>query len=292
MQRLLIIGSGDVARRALPKLIQRYRVYALVRDPEQAGWWRARGVTPIAGDLDQPRSLRRLAGLAQVVVHLAPPGDTGDRDYRTRHLLAALANPSALSLPQRFIYISTSGVYGDCQGARVTETRPCRPATARAKRRVDAEQCLRQFARRHGITLCILRAPGIYGDGRLPLARIRAATPALVAEEDVRTNHIHADDLALTTVLAITRGRANRVYHVSDDSGLPMGAYFDLVADHFALPRPPRLPRQILEERLSPVQRSFMAESRALDNGRLKRELLVTLRYPTVAAGLAALKEF
>ncbi|HEY5799259.1 MAG TPA: SDR family NAD(P)-dependent oxidoreductase, partial [Burkholderiaceae bacterium] len=184
---------------------------------------------------------------------------------------------------------STSGVYGDCQGARIDETRPLQPQNARALRRVDAEHTLRRWAVRSSSRLFILRAPGIYAADRLPLERLRNGTPALAAGDDVHTNHIHADDLALLVVRALQRGAANRVYHASDDSELAMGAYFDLVADRFGLPRPPRLPRAQLAAQVSPVLLSFMSESRRMDNRRLKAELGYRLRYPTVAAMLAGL---
>lgn len=195
---------------------------------------------------------------------------------------------SAKSLPQRLVYISTSGVYGDCAGARIDETRCPRPETARARRRVDAERVLRTFGRRTGTRIVILRAPGIYAADRLPLDRLRQGVPALVPDEDVRTNHIHAEDLAAACCAALVRGGSHRVIHASDDSVLYMGEYFDLVADAFGLPRPPRVTRADAAGCLSPLQRSFMSESRQLDNRRLKEELRLTLRYPTVADGVHA----
>jgi nucleoside-diphosphate-sugar epimerase len=285
--RVLIVGSGDVARRALPALVARYRVFALVRRPEAAAELRAAGATPIFADLDQPRSLHRLAGLADHVLHFAPPPDRGERDTRMRALLAALARHGAAP---SIVYVSTSGVYGDCAGEVVPETRPLRPTTARARRRVDAEAVLRQFARRHGSAVAILRAPGIYADDRLPVARIERGDPVLVREDDVFTNHIHADDLARLCVLALHRMRGGRTLNASDESGLKMGDYFDLVADAFGLPRPPRMTRTGIAARLSPVTLSFMSESRRLDNGRIARELRTRLRYPTVAHALAAVR--
>ncbi len=270
----------------LPWLSGRYRVYALLRDGSQADVWRAAGALPVLADLDRPHSLARLAGLADLVVHLAPPPDTGRHDRRTQHLLAALCK--AKSLPQRLVYISTSGVYGDCAGARIDETRTPQPATARALRRLDAERRLRGFGRRHGVAVSILRAPGIYAADRLPLDRLLRGTPALRPEDDVFTNHIHADDLAMLACAALRHGRPNRVYNASDDSQMRMGEYFELVADRFGLPRPPRLSRQEAAARLSPVQLSFMSESRRLDNRRIKRELRARLRFGDVAAGVEA----
>jgi len=203
-----------------------------------------------------------------------------------RRLLAALNRGK--SLPQRLVYISTSGVYGDCAGARVPETRRLHPQTARARRRVDAERQLRRFGRAVGTCVSILRAPGIYAADRLPLERLQRGTPALVAEDDVFTNHIHADDLAMLAVAALRRGLPNRVYNAADASHLKMGEYFDLVADRFGLPRPPRISREEAEKTLSPLHLSFMSESRRLDNGRACRELGGRLRYPQVSEGIEA----
>ncbi len=292
MQKLLIVGCGDIARRILPRLLGHYRIFALVRDPQQCAFWREHGARPMLADLDRPDSLQRIAGLADIIVHLAPPPAADRRsitghhaDIRTRWLLAALAR--GRSLPQRIVYISTSGVYGDCAGALIDETRALRPATARACRRVDAERQLRAFGRR-GVVVSILRAPGIYAADRLPLDRLRQGTPALRAVDDVYSNHIHADDLAMMTCAAVRYGRSNRTYNATDDSQIRMADYFDLVADRFHLPRVPRLSRHEAEERLSPLQWSFMNESRRLLNQRIKKELRVRLRYPRVDDGIAA----
>ena len=286
MQKLLIVGCGDVARRTLPRLLGHYRVFALLRDPAQLADWRARGARPLLADLDRAQSLSRISGLADVVLHFAPPPDRGTQDSRTRRLLAALARGK--SLPQRLVYISTSGVYGDCAGERIDETRPLRPATARALRRVDAEGELRRFGARHGVGVSILRAPGIYAAERLPLQRLERGVKALADEDDVFTNDIHADDLALLACAALRRGRANRCYNACDDSQLKMGEYFDLVADRFNLPRAPRISRSDAAQQMSPLQLSFMSESRRLDNRRIKRELRARLRYPQVADGIDA----
>ena len=275
-----------MVRRALPELTRHWRVYALVRgrDADLA----ALGVTQIVGDLDRPASLHRLAGLADAVLHSAPPPDNGDEDPRTRRLIAALRRRS---LPRCLVYISTSGVYGDCQGAPVFETRPVKPRTGRAARRVAAERALRRFGAASSCRVAILRAPGIYAADRLPLERLRRGTPVFAAGEDSYTNHIHAEDLGRACMVALDRGRANRIYHASDDSDLPMGEWFDKLADAFGLPRPPRLSRAAAQTAVSPTLLSFMNESRRLDNGRLKRELRLRLRYPTVDAGIADAQE-
>lgn len=286
MQRLLIVGSGDVARRAASWLTRHFRVLALLRDSAGAADWRQLGVTPLPGDLDRPATLARLAGVADLVLHLAPPPRDGSRDTRTRHLLAALSR--GRSLPRRLVYISTTGVYGDCGGTCIDETRPRHPDSARALRRVDAEDAVRRWGALNQVPVLILRAPGIYAAERLPLERLQAGLPALVPEADVYTNHIHADDLARACCLALFRGGAGRSFNVVDDSDLKMGDYFDRVAELFQLPRPPRVSPAELAQHLSPLQRSFMAESRRIANRRLKRELRLNLSYPTVDQGLAA----
>ena len=243
------------------------------------------------GNLDQPASLRRLSGLAHRVLHLAPPpsqatGDT-DADPRTLALVRALRLRSA---PQALVYGSTTGVYGDCGGARVRETRPLQPHTARAQRRVSAENSIRFLGRSAGVRSNILRIPGIYApdrEGGTPRERLLKGTPVLQARDDVYTNHIHADDLARACMLALWRGRPQRAVNVSDDSDLKMGDYFDLAADLMGLPRPPRIARSAAREELPLMLLSFMNESRRLDNRRMKDELRLRLRYPRVRDGLS-----
>ena len=187
------------------------------------------------------------------------------------------------------VYVSTTGVYGDCAGALIDETRPVAPHNARARRRVDAEGVLRQWARRTGSTVAILRVPGIYARDRLPLKRIEQGTPALLASDDVFTNHIHADDLAHAIACALYKGLPGRTYNAVDDTQMKMADYFDTVADAFGLPRPPRVARAQLAAAVSPMLLSFMSESRRLRNTRLKRELGLRLRYPDVGAAVAAM---
>lgn len=287
MRRLLIIGCGDVALRTIPLLSGRYRLYALIRNPAHAAKLRQLGVTPVTADLDNRTSLARIAGLAEVVLHFAPPVPQASTDTRTHHLLAAL---SAGTLPKQFIYISTSGVYGDCGGNYVSETTPLNPQSNRAKLRVDAENQIRAWAKRNGVRASILRVPGIYAQDRLPLDRLRAGSPAIAAIEDGYSNHIHADDLARSVVATLRYGKANRVYHTVDEDEMKMGDYFDAVADAFDLPRPPRLPRDEARLKVSPMMWSFMNESRRMTDTRMKRELKARLLYPTLDHTLAEIK--
>ena len=280
MQRLLVIGYGDIARRATPALVECFEVTALVRAPGRCG----ANVNVVMGDLDDPA--RHAAGLpaCDLLLYLAPPPEAGDGDTRLRNCLAAFAK--ARMVPQRFVYISTSGVYGDCGGVEVDETRPVNPQTQRAQRRVDAEQALQDRAATTGAAVIILRVPGIYAADRLPLDRLRQGTPVLRAEDDVYTNHIHADDLAALCVLALAPGAPAGVYNASDDSRMKMGDYFDLVADRHGLPRPPRVSREAAAHAISPGLLSFMSESRQLVNARMRTELGMVLRYPTVYEGV------
>lgn len=284
---LLIVGCGDVGLRVLPLVRGRWRVLALSSSPERLPALRAAGAQPVLADLDDAATLRRIAGLADAVLHLAPPPGAGAHDTRTRHLLQALARRSR---PARLVYASTTGVYGDCAGARFDETRPVNPATDRARRRVDAESQLRTAGLNLSLACSVLRIPGIYAtdrEGGHPRERVARGAPVLVADEDVYTNHIHADDLARACVAALYRGAPQRCYHVSDDSDSKMADHFDAVADRYGLPRPPRRSRAELARQLSPMQLSFMGESRRLVNARMKKELRLQLLFPTVADGLA-----
>ncbi|MFM0501837.1 Rossmann-fold NAD(P)-binding domain-containing protein [Paraburkholderia caffeinilytica] len=326
--RVLIVGCGDVGMRCVPLLRPRAHVFALTSHAERSAELRAAGVTPLVGDLDARRSLKRLAGLAPTVLHLAPPQKTGDDDRRTRALLATLSarrdramraargavapvgrlrrglrnlnaswaeSEAANIVPERvrwtaaprrpvkLVYASTTGVYGDCGGAWIDETRAPQAANARAKRRVSAERQLRRATARGVVAASIARIPGIYAGNRLPLARLEKRTPALIDADDVYTNHIHADDLAAILVRLATHGRPARVIHASDDTSLKMGEYFDAVADAFGRERAPRISRAEAERQIEPTLLSFMRESRRLVNRRLKEELRVRLRYPSVA---------
>lgn len=279
--RLLILGCGDVGMRLLPLVRQRYRVFAVTSRRERCAELRAAGAVPIVADLDRPHTLKRLAGLAQYIVHLAPPQADGMLDRRTRNVTAILPEGAVV------VYISTTGVYGDCRGERIDETRPVAPVNARAWRRVDAERVLRAATAERRGRVAILRAPGIYARDRLPLKRLEEGTPALLEADDVYTNHIHADDLARIAALALSRALPGRVYNAVDDSEMKMGEYFDAVADAFGLARPPRLSRAGLAAQSSPVRLSFMSESRRIGNARIRQELGVRLRYPEVRAALA-----
>jgi len=285
---LLIIGCGDVGLRVVRALGGRLRVLALTSSPARCDALRAAGVRPLVGDLDDPATLGRLAGLADALLYLAPPPAMGHTDPRLRAVLAALSRRTP---PSRVVYASTTGVYGDCQGQWVTETRALNATTDRARRRVDAESHLRAWGRATGVRVTTLRIPGIYAgdrEGGDPRQRVRRGTPVLAAEDDGYTNHIHADDLARACIAALWRGRPQRAVQVCDDSDMKTGDYYDLVADLSGLTRLARVARAQAGEHFSAAQWSFLNESRRLSNERMKRELRLALKWPTVREGLGA----
>ena len=274
MKRLLFAGHGDVARRLEAMLP------GLPVPPEVRKASRATGF-----DFDRPDGLAGLAGWADAVLHSAPPPNAGEADLRTANLLAAL--DAGGILPSRLVYIGTTGVYGDCAGAEVDESGAVNPQTPRALRRADAERRLLDWGAARGVAVVVLRAPGIYAADRLPLARLRQGTPVLAAEDDVYTNHIHADDLAAICLAALSPQAPAGIYNASDDSALKMGEWFDLLADRHGLPRPPRIRRADAGGgRIPEALLSFMGESRRVLNAKIKRELGIRLRYPTVLDGV------
>jgi nucleoside-diphosphate-sugar epimerase len=280
--RLLIVGCGDVGLRIVARLRDRFRIVATTASSLRVIELRAAGAVPLVVNLDIAHNVARLRGLSSRWIDLVPPPATGVTDPRTQRLRCACA-----AVVKRAIYVSTTGVYGDRQGAWLDETARPAPASERARRRLAAEAVVRA-APVHAI---VLRVPGIYAANRLPVDRLRAATPALRAEDDVYTNHIHADDLARAAIAALFRGARGRIYNAVDDTQLKMGEFFDVVADRFHLPRPPRLARAVLQAAVAPAQYSFMSESRRIANRRLKRELRLRLIYPTVEVALAAMAD-
>jgi len=277
---ILIIGCGDIGLRVAQQLSRSHRVFALTSSQNRFQELREVGAIPILGDLDKPETIWRLSGLAQTVIHLAPPQNQGNRDCRTRNLVRILAQGS--NIVRRFIYISTTGVYGDHRGGKVSEATPVSPESERAQRRVDAERVLRLWAPAHGVALTILRVPGIYAADRLPLERLQSQIPALLPEQDAYSNHIHSDDLARLVCAAVYHGKPQRVINTCDGGETKMGDYFDEVADAYGLDRPVRVPAAELQKIVSPMLWSFMRESRRVTNTRL-HELKTPLRYPSVA---------
>jgi len=287
--RLLLVGCGDIGLRIVARLGARFRIFGTVTSAARAGALRRAGAIPIVLDLDQAApgpaaGASRIAGLAPRVMVLAPPSAAGRRDRRARRLVRLLASARAPAPGARLIYISTTGVYGDRQGAWTDETTPPAPGNDRAFRRLDAERTLRSSR----WNAAVLRVPGIYAADRLPLERLRAGIPVPFPEQDVYTNHVHADDLARACIAALYHAAPTRLYNTIDDTQLRLGEYLDRVADRTGLPRPPRASWDAMRAAAGPQRMSFMSESRRLRNRRMKQELRLRLLYPDIAAGLAA----
>lgn len=280
-----IVGSGYVGQRlAVAEMASGARVHALARSEAslaalaslEAVCWRA--------DLDQPSSLAGLNVHGAGVYYLAPPPSHGRTDSRMQTFLqAAGARP-----PHRIVYVSTTGVYGDCGGEWVKEDRPVHPMADRAWRRVDAETQLRSFSDRMGVPVVILRVPGIYGPNRLPRERLEKRLPVLRESESPWSNRVHVDDLVAALQAAMCRGVPGVVYNVSDGYPSTMTDYFNQVADALGLPRPRQIPRAEAEQAIDPGMRSYLAESRRIDNHRMREELGVVPRYTSLVEGLAA----
>lgn len=280
---MLIIGCGYIGRRVAQRYLdQGDSILGVTRSVERAEALIGEGIRARALDLATD-SLFELPTAGAAVFHFAPPPARGVEDLHTRRLAAAFARNGH---PRRVVYISTTGVYGDCGGAWVDETWPPRPVVDRARRRWDAEQVLRRWSLESGGELVILRVAGIYGPDRLPLERIRQGLPLVREEEAPWSNRVHADDLVTACAAAMERGADGAVYNVCDGSPSTMTDYFFRVADAAGLPRPPVVPLAEAAEALSPGMMSYMSESRRLSNRRLVEELGVRLRYPTLADGL------
>jgi nucleoside-diphosphate-sugar epimerase len=285
MAHKVIIGCGYLGTRvALARRRQGVPVTGVVRSTASAEGLRAAGIAAAVLDLDQP--LTDAPGLRDTeLFYFAPPPGEGVEETRVRQLIAGFEQ---FGQPRRVVYLSTTGVYGDCAGAWVDETRPVNPRVDRARRRWDGEQRFAAWSRATGGELVILRVAGIYGPGKLPLARLRRGEPTLRESEAPYTNRIHIDDLVRVCLAALARGGDGEVYNVSDGAPGNMTDYFNQVADWAGLPRPPQIPLTEATDRLSAGMLSYLQESRRLDSGKLRRELGVELRYPDLASGLAA----
>jgi nucleoside-diphosphate-sugar epimerase len=277
--RRLIVGCGDVGLRLAKRLLAQDRpVRANVRSHASAEALRAQGLDAEALDLDQGHALPP----ASEVWWFAPPPAQGRTDPRLRGWLDT--TPDA----RRIVYISTSGVYGDCGGRWIDEDEPLKPQTDRGQRRLDAENALRDFAARSGVQVVILRVPGIYGPGRLPHERLQRGLPVVREDECPWTNRIHAEDLAEVALGAMTRGAAGAAYNVSDGNPTTMTDYFTRCARLLGLPEPPRVTLAEARAQFTPAMLSFLEESKRLVNRRMREELGVRLRYPDLATGLPA----
>lgn len=284
MMDVFIVGYGDIGQRvARLELIKGRKVAAMQRNPDNQHVQNP-DIQHYTGDLDAPESLVSLPLAGTALYYFAPPPNHGNTDPRMTTFLTAI---TAVQLPEKIVYISTTGVYGNRDGAWVDESSPPNPQTDRARRRLDAEQQLLSWGRSTGTPVVILRVPGIYGPGRLPIDAVQAARPVVRLSEANHTNRIHADDLAAVCVTAMQRGMAGEIYNVSDGQQSSMSEYFIAIAESLGLPRPPEISWADAQQQLSPALLSYLAESRRVSNHKMLSELGVTLRYPTLAQGLS-----
>lgn len=287
--QLVIIGCGDIGRRIAQLARAGGRpVTALTRTPQGAERLESLGIHPVIGDLDQgDRPLSDLPTTAATLIYLAPPPGGGDIDPRVRVLCGSI-EPGAE--PRTLVYISTSAVYGDCQGAWVNEESATVPASAHGRRRLDAEQLLRAWGTHRGVAVVTLRVPGIYGPGRFPFDRVQGGHPVLLENESAWTNLIHADDLARLALAAAAHGHHGEIFNVGDGQPLTLTAYFNALADAFDLPRPPQIPRAAAAAVMTPLMLAYFSESRRLDVSHMRTRLNVPLLHPDLDHGLAAAK--
>ena len=286
---VIIVGFGDIGQRvAKIWLVNGATVYGVARSEERQHQMKALGVEPIQADLDMPETLVDLPLQDALLYWFVPPPGTGQTDPRMGNLLAAV---DAQGRPARIVAISTTGVYGDRQGAMVTEDTPPNPQVDRARRRLDMETRLQNWGTAHEVPVIILRVGGIYGPGRLPLQRIRDGVPVLKEELAPKTNRIHADDLARVCVAAAIKPENSRLYNVSDGQDANMTEYFFTLADFFGLPRPPAVDWPEAERTISPGMLSYLRESRRMDTTRMQEELGVNLQYQNLLDGLKAMSE-
>ncbi|MCG7981960.1 MAG: SDR family oxidoreductase [Candidatus Thiodiazotropha lotti] len=280
-----IVGCGDIGTR----LALAYRKTALevtgwVATDESVGRLKQQGIMVQQIDLDQQSSpATRLAG--ELLFYFVAPPPSGVVDGRVSRLIASIDQTSQ---PKKIVYLSTSGVYGDCRGEWLDETRQPNPTVDRAKRRLDAEKQWQAWSQRTGVPLVILRVAGIYGPGKLPIERLKRGLPMVTEADSPITNHIHSLDLVEIAAAAMERGRDGAIFNVCDGRPESMTRYFDRVADYLQLPRAPQISMQEARRQLSPGMLSYLAESRRLSNRKLLEELGVVLRYPELEQGLPA----
>lgn len=274
----LIVGCGDIGQRIGLRLIQRgMTVHGWTRNEDTSEQAATLGIDMRVVDLDGDELE---IGAADWIFYCAPPPPVGTVDRRLRRFLAALDERR-----RRFIYLSTSAIYGDCAGRWVNEDEPPQPQTDRGRRRLDAEQALIEAARRLPLETMVLRVAGIYGPGRLPVERLRSGQPILAIEEAPYSNRIHADDLADAAVLVAERSPGDAVYNAADGAPSSMSDYFLRCAAALHLPAPPQVGLAQARAQFSSTLMSYLEESKRLNVGRL-RALGWVPRYPNLDAGL------
>ena len=282
MGRLWIMGCGDIGRR-VARLYQMQSTQATgwVRSEASLQLGRAQGIEMRTGDLDAGSFFPRTAFENAQIFWFAPPPVTGLVDTRLRRFLLAVQKA-----PQRIVLISTTGVYGDCQGRWIDESEPLKPDNERSKRRADAELALQEWGETYQGDYVILRVPGIYALDRLPLERIKRGEPVIQADQAPWTNRIHADDLAQIAKIAMEQAPPCSIYNATDGHPSNMTDYFNQIADFAGLPRPPQVSLDQASSVLSAGMLSYVQESRRIRNDKLLAELPIQLLYPKLAAAL------
>ena len=271
----VIIGTGYTGRRVLESL-PRDTTLGLSRTPVQSS--HRIETFDLDGDAPLPVEFPN----EYVVLYTVPPGGA-EADARLERFLPMLS-----PYPRRFVYISTTGVYGNRDGAIVTEATQPRPETERAKRRVVAEQMLARWCSENGVELVILRSPGIYGPGRLGVERIEQGVSILREEDANPGNRIHADDLARCCVAALDPDAPAGVYNVSDGDQRSTTWFTKEVARQCGLEPPPEISRRQAIEEFSATRLSFLAESRRVDSTKMRDILGVTPVFANAEEGIRA----
>jgi nucleoside-diphosphate-sugar epimerase len=282
MQSVAIVGCGYAGRRLARRLRDGgARVRGFATRAESLRQIEAAGAEALLLDLDAAVGPADFSG--QVVYYAVPPAAEAG-DPRLDRFLDNVAGA-----PQRLVYLSTTGVYGNHDGALVNEDTPPAPRTLRAIRRLEAETRVREWADSRRLSWCVLRVAGIYGPGRLPLDRLRRAVPAVVRHEAAPGNRIHVADLVTVCVAAgLCAAADRRIYNVTDGGDASLTEYLTRVAAIADLPPPPLLSRAEAERTLAASFRSFLEESRRVDNSRMLEELGVELKYRDLDAGIRA----
>ena len=279
--RILIVGCGYVGKRLAGRLLaQQVSVSGIVHSEASLLDCQQHHIACEQLDLDKAQDERDLTGMR--AIYLAPPPRSGRKDTRITKFLDAIKKHP----PDKFVLISTTGVYGDCQGAWIDESTPLNPTADRAWRREDSEKQARLYCDLHDVPLVILRVAGIYGPGKLPVARIKSGQPIVTEEDSPFTNRIHADDLVTICERALMDTNIVGTYNVTDGHPGTMYEYFNGVAAAFGLPAPPAISLQEAQDQLSEGMLSYMAESRRISNDALLNDFNLQLQHPTLTQGL------
>ena len=266
----LFVGAGYTGARVLQRL------------PDVVALGRSRSGDERL-DLDQDDALRVEPAGPYAVIYSVPPASDQPGDPRLARFLTLLPHP-----PERIVYLSTTGVYGNRDGGRVDEETEPRPETSRAERRLDAERTLTEWSAANGTTAVALRVPGIYGPGRLGTEGIRAGMPVLREEDANPGNRIHVDDLATCCIAALSAAVPGGIYNVGDGDHRSGSWFTNEVARQAGLPPPPAISFAEAQKTFSPMRLSFLRESRVVDTAKMREVLGVTPKYANPADGIAA----